>query len=317
MTDIRVAFFTEAGYSRGMGHLIRSFTISKKFQSRGIKTFLFLDSNLSFDDKFKGITYFSWKDFKLIEDYDIIFIDSYEASIEIYHKISQACKVAVYVDDFKRFDYPKGVVLNFSPDAGETLFKYRKDIHIYLLGLNYIPIRNEFIDLKVSKKEHIFIMLGGSDTLNLSLKLIDSLKAIPVKKLIVSNDDDIVNVLNKYEDVEVLHKPLDAHLVLAMASSTMAISTASMTAYELGFLNIPTIIVAVAKNQEMGVLQFIKYNIASDFISIENKNWHYDIEEKVKTLFYQDIRDSNEVINGKGTDNIVSEVLELMKCKKF
>ena len=89
MTDIRVAFFTEAGYSRGMGHLIRSFTISKKFQSRGIKTFLFLDSNLSFDDKFKGITYFSWKDFKLIEDYDIIFIDSYEASIEIYHKISE------------------------------------------------------------------------------------------------------------------------------------------------------------------------------------------------------------------------------------
>ena len=31
MKGIHVAFFTEAGYSRGMGHIIRSFAISEKF----------------------------------------------------------------------------------------------------------------------------------------------------------------------------------------------------------------------------------------------------------------------------------------------
>ena len=53
MKDIQVAFYTEAGYLRGMGHIIRSFTISEKFKSLGVKTSLFLDSDVSFDDKFK------------------------------------------------------------------------------------------------------------------------------------------------------------------------------------------------------------------------------------------------------------------------
>jgi UDP-2,4-diacetamido-2,4,6-trideoxy-beta-L-altropyranose hydrolase len=313
MKDIHVAFFTEAGYSRGMGHLIRSFTISEKFNSFGIKTFLFLDSDVSFDDKYKDVTYFSWKDFELTEDYDIIFIDSYEADIEVYHKISNACKVAVYVDDFKRLDYPRGVILNFAPEADKTFYKHREKRHVYLLGLKYIPIRNEFLDVEVAKIEQIFIMLGGSDTANLSLELMHSLKDVAIKILIVSNDIDIVNILNQYKNVKVLHKPLDTELVKAMASSTMAISTASMSAYELAYLKIPVIIIAVAKNQEIGVAQFIKYNIASDFISIENKYWQDDIKDKSKRIFYQDNRHMKQLIDGKGADNIVHEILELIK----
>ena len=164
-----------------------------------------------------------------------------------------------------------------------------------------------------SKKEQIFIMLGGSDTANLSLKLIHSLKDVAIKKLIVSNDSDIVNSLKKYKDVEVLHKPLDIQLVEAMASSTIAISTASMGTYELAYLKIPTIIIAVAKNQEIGVAQFIKYNIASDFISIKNKDWQCDLKSKVQRIFYQESHDINQSINGKGTENIAYEILELIK----
>ncbi|MDA9648909.1 hypothetical protein N9T54_00680 [Alphaproteobacteria bacterium] len=313
MKNIQVAFFTEAGYSRGMGHLVRSFAISEKFKSLGVKTFFFLDSDVFFDDKFKDVVYFSWKDFELTDNYDIIFIDSYEADISIYHKISRACKVAVYVDDFKRFEYPKGVILNFSPQACKTFYKLRKEYHIHLLGLKYIPIRPKFINIGTIKKKQIFIMLGGSDTANLSLKLIYSLRDVAIKKLIVLNDANIVNSLKTYKDVEVLHKPLDEQLVEAMASSTMAISTASMSTYELAYLKIPTIIIAVAKNQEIGVAQFIKCNIATDFISIKNKDWQCDLKTKVKRIFYQDSHDFNQSIDGKGTENIVYEILELIK----
>jgi len=313
MRDIRVAFFTEAGYSRGMGHLIRSFTISKKFKSSGIKTFLFLDSDVPFDDKFKDIMYFSWKDFELIEDYDIVFIDSYEADIEVYRKIANACKVAVYVDDFKRFDYPKGVILNFAPEVDKTYYKHREEKHTYLLGLKYMPIRAEFVDVEAVKKKQIFIMLGGSDTANLSLELIDSLKDVAIKKLIVSNDNNVVNNLENYEDVEVLYKPSDMQLVKAMASSTMAISTASMSAYELAYLKIPTIIIAVAENQEKGVSQFIKYNVASDYVSIKSNDWQDDIENKTKSILCQDSHNINQSMDGKGSENIVYEILELIK----
>ena len=313
MKDIQVAFFTEAGYSRGMGHLIRSFAISEKFKELGIKVFLFLDSDMSFDDRFKGLISFVWKEFELMEDYDIIFIDSYEADIGVYQKISEACKVPVYIDDFKRLDYPKGVILNFSPESGKNFYRYKNEGYTYLLGLKYIPIRGDFINLEVSKKEQIFIMLGGSDIANLSLEVIHCLKDVSIKKVIVSNDSHVVNSLKKYKNVKVLHKPLDVHLVEAMASSTIAISTASMSAYELAYLKIPTIIIAVAKNQEMGLKKFIKYNIANDFLSIKNKDWQCDLKSMVKRVYSQDTHNINKSIDGKGTENIAYEILELLK----
>jgi spore coat polysaccharide biosynthesis predicted glycosyltransferase SpsG len=313
MNGTHVAFFTEAGYSRGMGHLIRSFTISEKFRFLGIKTSLFLDSNVLFDDKFKDITYFDWSDFELTNKYDIIFIDSYEANIEVYRKIASSCKVAVYIDDFKRLNYPKGIILNFAPDADKLFYKLREEKHSYLLGLKYLPIRDAFTDTEITKKKQIFIMLGGSDVVNLSLDLIHTLKDITIKKLIVSNDTNTENELKKYKDVEVLYKPSDMQLVKAMASSTMAISTASMSAYELAYLKIPTIIVAVAKNQEIGVSQFIKHNLASDYVSIESKDWQSDLMSKVKRIFCQDSHNINQSINGRGTENIASEILELLK----
>jgi UDP-2,4-diacetamido-2,4,6-trideoxy-beta-L-altropyranose hydrolase len=313
MKDIHVAFFTESGYLRGMGHLVRAFTISEKFKSLGIKTSFFLDSNVSYDYKYKGITYFSWKDFKLIKGYDIIFIDSYEADIEVYRRIANSCKVTVYLDDFRRLDYPEGVILNFAPDADRLFYKLREEKHSYLLGLKYLPIRNEFIDAEITKKEQIFIMMGGSDVNNLSLELIDTLKDVAIKKLIVSNDVNIANNLKKYKKVEVLHKPSDMQLVKAMASSAIAISTASMSAYELAYLKIPTIIVAVAENQEIGVAQFIKHNLVSEFVSIENNAWKSDIKNKIEHILCQNNRHTNSAIDGNGTENIAHEVLELIK----
>jgi len=93
----------------------------------------------------------------------------------------------------------------------------------------------------------------------------------------------------------------------------MAISTASMSAYELAYLKIPTIIIAVAKNQEKGVSQFIKYNVASDYVSIESNDWQDDIENKTKRILCQDSHNINQSIDGKGTENIVYEILELIK----
>ena len=150
MKNVRVAFFTEAGHSRGMGHLIRSFVISEKLKSLGVETFFFLDSNIFFNGKFKEITYFDWGKFDISNNYDIIFIDSYEADIGVYQQISNACKVAVYVDDFKRLDYPKGVILNFAPDAGELFYKDKEERLHYLLGLKYLPLRDGFVNASKS-----------------------------------------------------------------------------------------------------------------------------------------------------------------------
>jgi len=311
MRDIHAAFFTEAGRSRGMGHLIRSFAISRELQSLGVKISFFLDSDISFDEKFKGITYFSWDQFNLLDDYDIVFIDSYEADIGIYLQVSHSCKVAVYLDDFKRLDYPKGVILNFAPDADVLFYKDKKEGFHYLLGLEYLPIRSEFASVKRTKRDQLFIMLGGSDTANLSLDMADALKDIKVKKVIVSNNVDTVNLLSKYLDVEVLYKPSDEQLIKTMASSSLAISTASMSAYELAYLKIPTIITAVAENQETGALQFVKHNLSNGFVSIKGDSWKADVQSKIRSMLGRKSFHIDNAIDGNGVSNIATEVLKL------
>lgn len=314
LKTLNIAFFTEAGSTRGMGHLVRCHTISKKFKILGFKVSFFLDSDIDFDHKFNDINYFKWKDFSLIENsYDIIFIDSYEADISIYNKVFKACRLAVYVDDYKRLDYPKGVILNFASDAKEIFFNQKDEKYEYLLGLKYIPIRDDFLKLKINKKEQLFIMLGGSDVANLSLELATILKDITIPKIIVSNTKEIADSLKKYNNVKVLYKPLDIELIEAMASSTMAITTASMSVYELAYLKIPTIVIAVAKNQEVGMPQLIRSNLASDFVLIQENNWKNDMKNKVDTLLGMDNSKINNQIDGNGTGNIVDGVLELIK----
>ena len=98
-----------------------------------------------------------------------------------------------------------------------------------------------------------------------------------------------------------------------MASSSVAISTASMGAYELAYLKIPTIIVAVSKNQEMGVSQFIKHNLASGFVSIENNSWKNDVKNKIESILEQSNYHIDNSIDGSGASNIANEVLELLQ----
>ena len=313
MNNLHIAFFTEAGSSRGMGHLVRCQTISERFKTLDIKTTFFLDSDVNFDYKFNNINYFKWEEFELKNDYDIIFIDSYEANISIYNKIFRACKLAVYIDDYKRLDYPKGVILNFAPDAKEKFFKDKNDKYKYLLGLKYIPIRDDFLRLQIDKKEQVFIMLGGSDTEKLSLELATILKDITIPKIIVSNNKEITDSLKQYKNVEVLYKPLDTELIKAMASSIMAISTASMSVYELAYLKIPTIVIAVAKNQEVGMLQLVKFNLTYDFVLIQKNSWKDDMKNKVDSLLSLQTYKVNNQIDGNGASNIVNEVLEMIK----
>ena len=133
-----------------------------------------------------------------------------------------------------------------------------------------------------------------------------------IKKIIVSNNKSVVDSLNQYENMKVLYKPSDKKLIQAMANSSMAISTASMSVYELAYLKIPTIIIAVAKNQEIGISQLVAHKIASDVVSIKSNNWQDDIRNKTKHLLCKKRYNINKEIDGNGTQNIVYKILELV-----
>ena len=281
MNNLQVSFYTEAGSKRGMGHLIRCYTIYQKFKDMGIKSAFFLDSDVDYRYKFNDIEYFKWEEFAFDNEVNILFIDRYEADIELYNKISKCIKVPVYKDNYH-----------------------------YLLGLDFIPLREEFLYTNIKKENQLFIMLGGSDIANLSLEIIDILKNVDIKKIIVSNNELIKKKLSNYKNVEVLYKPNDIELIKKMSISKFAISTASMTIYELAYCQIPTIILAVDKNQELGAKQLIKYNLAVSFIDIKSITWKNNMMIKVNELIKSNLP-SNNIVDGRGTQRIVDKIIKL------
>ena len=62
---MKIAFFTEAGSEKGMGHLIRCKTIANEFEQNNIEINFFLDSDIKYDYKFKNLTYFKWEELNI------------------------------------------------------------------------------------------------------------------------------------------------------------------------------------------------------------------------------------------------------------
>lgn len=307
---MKIAFFTEAGSKRGMGHLIRCKAIADEFYRNNVYFDFFLDSDINYDYKFQNFIYFRWENLKIDNFYDVILLDSYEADSSIYELITHKSKIAVYIDDYERITYPKGVIINFAPDAKKLFFKNKKKENNYLLGMDYLPIRKEFFKYKYQKKEEkIFIMLGGSDTANLSKSIIEALKDIKIKKVLVSINEQMKKELINNKNVEVLLRPTDEELIIEMSSSSYAISTVSMSLYELSFLEIPTIVVAVSKNQIDGVSQIMKNKLASAYIDVNKKDFLESIKDKTIELMANQ-ESLERKIDGLGTKRIYEYIMK-------
>jgi len=305
----KVAFLTEAGTSRGMGHLIRCYAIYEVFKKRDYTIKFYLDSDIDFSYKFSDINNFKWDNIPSLQTYDIIFLDSYELDIDTYTDISNSVQLCIFIDDYARLDYPKGVLLNFSPNA-KNIYNQKK-YHTYLLGTKYLPIREEFKEYKNSKKlNQIFIMMGGMDLSNLSIKIINSIKSININKIIVTTNPNIYTKLKEIDNINILFQPTDSELAFAMASSMIAITTASMTLYELSYLSIPTIIIATSKNQEIGAKQLIDYNLAYKQIDMTSTIWKNEINQTIYRLIDSKIT-LNNPIDEKGIDRIIDKVLTM------
>jgi len=291
MQKLNIAFFTEAGSLRGMGHLVRSYTIASYFKKYCDIEF-FLDSDFHYE-QFKNIQYFKWDSLNISTHYDIIFIDSYIATLDIYEYLKTYCKQLVCIDDYGRLSYPKSIIINFAPQANKY-FKHIDDN--YLLGLKYLPIRKELQNIKPKKENYIFIMLGGNDIKNQSFEILKTLDNTDMKKYIVINNKTKLLQAKKYKNCEILYKPTPKKLYQTMANSTIAITTASMSVYELAYLKIPTIIFSVAPNQDGGIEQFIKYKLSYKSIDINKQNWQkqlFNILNKKITFKIPNLIDKN------------------------
>lgn len=299
---------TEGGKNIGFGHLTRCIALYQAFEEKGIISKLVVNGDNSILNllKEKNFQIFNWVKkkenfFKMVNNTDIIIIDSYLAEKSLYDKISEITNGRiVMIDDYNRLKYPKGIVVNPSI-YGDKLNYPQRDGVVYLLGKDYITLRKEFWNApekKISKEvKNILVTFGGMNHSDLIKRIISYLK-------------------NKFDFhfyvVDARKNKLTAKEMLnLMLKADICISGSGQTTYELARVGVPTIGICFAENQRLNLESWQKKGF------IEYIGWYKDrnLLEKIvgvinKLIPYRErIRRSKvgrNCVDGKGVERILS-----------
>lgn len=260
-----------------IGHIMRCLSIAESLKKQNISvTFILADDKPVDILKEREYEYIilnsAWNDLNLETDkmiafiqrnnVEILIIDSYYITMEYLQKLSQYTKI-LYIDDLNKFAYPVNTVIHYRifTDKKSYMNQYSSNVRIpdFLLGSQYVPLRDEFryekFDVK-SNVEKVLISTGGTDQLNVSGGLIKQLMNTEETKNLEIHV--IVGRYNKNKDYLYQLKQLYSNVILHenvtdisywMRYCDVAISASGVTLYEMCACGIPTICLSVAKNQ--------------------------------------------------------------------
>ncbi len=285
---MNVVILTEGNQKIGFGHLTRSLSLYQAFEARGLEPILIINGEGSFGNLLQHQNYqiFNWlehsiKLFSILNDDDIVVIDSYLANDKIYQNISNTVSLVIYLDDNKRLEYPKGIVVNGSIYANDLSYPVNDGVN-YLLGSEFVPLRKEFWNLPPKRIfgdiQKIMVTFGGDDLRNMTPKVLELLvNRYPqlIKKIVIGkwfkNIGDIESL--KDYNTELIYYPDAIEMKKTMIESDLVISASGQTLYELARVGTPTIAIAVASNQFNNVKNwqkngFIEYAGLWDNISL-------------------------------------------------
>jgi spore coat polysaccharide biosynthesis predicted glycosyltransferase SpsG len=296
---LKVAILTEGNNRLGFGHISRCNAIYDLFNKEKVMVKLFINGDESIKTLIKGkeVIMFNWIDQQkrilgILRDYDVVFIDSYLSSFSFYEKISQIVPVPIYLDDTKRIEYPRGILLNWVINAQLLNYPYRKDL-VYLLGIEYAILRKNFWNTrkkKINKNiKTMLITLGGTDLRNLTPKLLKNLcenhPNIQKRVIIAKGFQNVEEIKEEKDDKTILiYNPDAAGMKKQMMKSDIAISGCGQTLLELAFLGVPTIGISISKNQVFNALNWEKIGFLEFAGMWEQKNLFEVILEKFNLL---------------------------------
>jgi len=177
-------------------------------------------------------------------------VDNYDFTLndqKKFKKLFPHIKLSCFDDEYK--EYHCDEIINHNLGININKYKNPKNIKI-------IPplIRDEFYKEKKKryKKEGIFISIGGSDSKNLTIKILKILKDIKIN-LYTTTANKNINKIKRFVKNKRYKKNIkfyiNADISKGMAKSKCGIITPSTIAYEALFMKLPFIAIQVAKNQ--------------------------------------------------------------------
>lgn len=277
---------TDASAEIGLGHIMRCFGIAQALMKRGCDVFLAGSStthgilqNLSGND--------SGLDSIIIEKQhphhdDLshmlrmlnsefksnpgmctwVIVDGYHFTETYLEAIrNTGCRVMVIDDMAHLTHYHADVILN--PNLHATELTYARDPDtVLLMGGRYSIVRNAFLLFagyprpNRAKARRILITMGGTDTHNVTIKILEAVDSLNDTELIVKVVVGSINpnkalLTERVSDVDFNCQLIEnvSDMAKLMEWSDLAISAGGTTCLELAFMGVPFITVATASNQ--------------------------------------------------------------------
>lgn len=256
-SPLRALILTEAGGSRGLGHLSRCSALYEALQEHRVQASLLVDlphdSALSpSDSKWSARSWLRTPpDLDELSNYDIVIIDSYLADVKLYEAIASRVPCLVSFDDTCRVKYPPGIIVNSCISAQPHL--YAGHDGVLLVGAEYAPLRRPFWRCtppepaqSISK---VLVTVGGGVQSDLGLQIASSLaQQFPSCQLQLLSGKASGNP-HETLNLEVKHGLNAESVYVAMRWCDVAISAGGQTLNELAAAGVPTIMFPIAANQ--------------------------------------------------------------------
>ena len=188
---------------------------------------------------------------------DLLIIDHYEINYKDEKQLktnNPSLKILSFDDTYEK--HYCDILLNHNINANESKYKdlVPKDCELRC-GSNYTLLREEFRLEKKRKREKIydfFIAMGGADTANLNIKILELLENDKKVALVTTNANRNLKDLKKYvENKKNISLFINSNeMAKIINQSKLVIITPSVTVNEVYFLDTPFIAIKTADNQE-------------------------------------------------------------------
>jgi UDP-2,4-diacetamido-2,4,6-trideoxy-beta-L-altropyranose hydrolase len=321
-----ICILTEGGNNRGLGHISRCLSLCQIFDLHNCDVKLIINADPSVNHLLYGYDFLlaDWNKreseiIEIIKSADLLIIDSYHCTKELYEIFSNISPKVAYIDDFNRLDYPKGIVINGILGAEKIKYTVQKNKE-YLLGADYAFLRKEYWNLskrKIEKKiSSVLVFCGGYDTKRINKKVLEILirfypkinVSVVVRDLEIPDIDFIKANSNVFSNLQA------NQMIDLMLSCDIAITASGQTTYELSKTGTPFIPIKTAENQTLSINEFFNLGLVGDIINYDDLEFNTKIFNEFEKLKSYQIRKERSIklqktIKGEGPNRIVEKLL--------
>jgi spore coat polysaccharide biosynthesis predicted glycosyltransferase SpsG len=320
--NYKIVILTEAGEKIGFGHYTRCSALFQSLKENGnevrmlvyLNDYVLNDTNITTIDWIQGID-----EIKSQSASDIVIVDSYLASQEIYKKLKQKFHQVIAIDDYNRITYSADVVINPNVFFAET--NYSNQSAECLGGKDYVILRPEFRNAQVTNSirksiGNILITIGGSDYRNLLPRLIEICMGKGTAQIHVIAPEGLEQIGDN-EQLTIFPSQNAEGIVSRMQNADLVISACGQTLHELVSLGKPTIGICLDIDQVPNQLYYLKAGFLKHDIVWNDTDFEQKLLIAINDFMDADFRLSiceltHSLIDKNGIKNLVKVINHLV-----